>query len=51
MNYPLLVALGLLFLAISFLLTHPNGRIAVVVLAGVMFLLATVTAATGGPLG
>lgn len=47
MNYALLVALGLLFLAVSFLVTHVNGRIIAVVLAAVMFLLAAVAALLG----
>jgi hypothetical protein len=38
--YPLLIALGLLFLAGSFLVTHRTGRIALVVLACVAFLIA-----------
>ncbi|MGH7743486.1 MAG: hypothetical protein ACREQ5_01510 [Candidatus Dormibacteria bacterium] len=47
MNYALLVALGLLFLAVSFLVVHPTGRIIAVVLAAVMFLLASVAALLG----
>jgi hypothetical protein len=52
MNYPLMIALGLLFLAASFLVTHPTGRIALVVLACVAFLIAvilTLIGATGVP--
>ena len=42
MNYSLLIALGLLFLAASFLVTHSTGRIALVVLSCVAFLIAVV---------
>jgi hypothetical protein len=36
--YPLLIALGLLFLAASSLVTHSTGRIALIVLSCVAFL-------------
>jgi hypothetical protein len=42
MSYSLLIALGLLFLAASFLVTHSTGRIALVVLACVAFLIAVI---------
>lgn len=42
MSYALVLALGLLFLAVSFLLTHQVSRIAAVVLAAVLFLLAAI---------
>jgi hypothetical protein len=42
MNYPLMIALGLLFLAASFLVTHSTGRIALVVLSCVAFLIAVI---------
>jgi hypothetical protein len=45
--YPLLIALGLLFLAGSFLVTHRTGRIALVVLACVAFLIAAVLTVVG----
>lgn len=47
MNYPLLVALGLLFLALVGILTHPTGRIVSTVLAVVLFALAAVAALLG----
>jgi hypothetical protein len=45
--YPLLIALGLLFLAASFLVTNRTGRIAVVVLACVAFLIAAILTVVG----
>ena len=45
--YPLLIALGLLFLAASFLVTHRTGRIALVVLACVAFLIAAILTVVG----
>jgi hypothetical protein len=53
MNYPLMIALGLLFLAASFLVTHSTGRIALVVLSCVAFLIAVILsfAGTAGVLG
>lgn len=42
MNYSLMIALGLLFLAVSFLVTHSTGRIALVVLSCVAFLIAVI---------
>lgn len=47
LNYSLLIALGLLFLAASFLVTHSTGRIALVVLACVAFLIAVILTLTG----
>jgi hypothetical protein len=45
--YPLLIALGLLFLAASFLMTHRTGRIVLVVLACVAFLIAAILTVVG----
>ena len=45
--YPLLIAFGLLFLAASFLVTHRTGRIALVVLACVAFLIAAILTVVG----
>jgi hypothetical protein len=45
--YQLLIALGLLFLAASFLVTHRTGRIALVVLACVAFLMAAILTVVG----
>jgi hypothetical protein len=45
--YPLLIALGLLFLAGSFLVTHRTARIALVVLACVAFLIAAILTVVG----
>lgn len=47
MNYPLMIALGLLFLAASFLMTHSTGRIALVVLSCVAFLVAVILTFVG----
>jgi len=47
MSYSLLIALGLLFLAASFLVTHSTGRIALVVLACVAFLIAVILTLVG----
>ncbi|MGH3684436.1 MAG: hypothetical protein ACRDRU_23650 [Pseudonocardiaceae bacterium] len=47
MNYPLMIALGLLFLAASFLVTHSTGRIALVVLSCVAFLIAVILTFAG----
>lgn len=47
LNYSLLIALGLLFLAASFLVTHSTGRTALVVLACVAFLIAVILTFTG----
>src|ERR1700704_4180825 len=47
MNYPLLIALGLLFLAASFLVTHSTARTALVVLSCVAFLLALILTLVG----
>jgi hypothetical protein len=52
--YSLLIALGLLFLAGSFLVTHSTGRTALVVLSCVAFLVAallTVVGSAGVPGG
>ncbi len=46
-NYPLMIALGLLFLAASFLVTHSTGRIALVVLSCVAFLIAVILTLIG----
>lgn len=45
--YPLLIALGLLFLAASFLVTHRTGRIVLVVLSCVAFLVAAILTVVG----
>ncbi|MBV9731049.1 MAG: hypothetical protein JO309_16895 [Pseudonocardiales bacterium] len=45
--YPLLIALGLLFLAGSFLVTHATGRIVLVVLSCVAFLVAAIMTVLG----
>ena len=45
--YPLLIALGLLFLAGSFLITHPTGRTALVVLSCLAFLIAAILTVVG----
>jgi hypothetical protein len=45
--YPLLIALGLLFLAASLLVTHRTARIALVVLACVAFLIAAILTVVG----
>jgi hypothetical protein len=45
--YELLIALGLLFLAGSFLVTHRTGRIALVVLSCVAFLVAAILTVVG----
>lgn len=42
LSYPLLIALGLLFFAASSLVTHSTGRIALVVLSCVAFLIAVI---------
>ncbi len=47
MNYPLMIALGLLFLAASFLVTHSTARTALVVLSCVR--VAGGSAASGAP--
>jgi hypothetical protein len=47
MNYPLMIALGLLFLAASFLVTHSTARIALVVLSCVTFLIAVILTFVG----
>jgi hypothetical protein len=47
MNYPLMIALGLLFLAASSLVTHSTGRIALVVLSCVAFLVAVILTLSG----
>jgi hypothetical protein len=47
MSYSLLIALGLLFLAASSLVTHSTGRIALVVLACVAFLIAVILTLVG----
>jgi hypothetical protein len=46
-SYPLWIALGLLFLAASSLVTHGTGRIALVVLSCVAFLIAVILTLTG----
>jgi hypothetical protein len=46
MNYALLIALGLLFLATSFIPPHPTHKLVFVVLSCVMFLLAAVASLT-----
>ncbi|MBV8997111.1 MAG: hypothetical protein JO287_26230 [Pseudonocardiales bacterium] len=45
--YPLLIALGLLFLAASFLVIHRTARIALVVLACAAFLIAAILTVVG----
>ncbi len=45
--YELLVALGLLFLAASFLVTHRTGRTALIVLSCVAFLVAALLTVVG----
>jgi hypothetical protein len=45
--YPLLIALGLLFLAGSFLVTHSTGRTVLVVLSCVAFLVAAIITVVG----
>jgi hypothetical protein len=45
--YQLLIALGLLFLAASFLVTHRTARIALVVLSCVAFLVAALLTVVG----
>jgi hypothetical protein len=47
MNYPLMIALGLLFLAVSFLVTHSTARTALVVLSCVAFLIAVILTLIG----
>jgi FtsH-binding integral membrane protein len=47
LNYPLLIALGLLFLAASFLVTHSTARTALVVLSCVAFLIAVILTLVG----
>jgi hypothetical protein len=47
MNYPLMIAVGLLLLAASFLVTHSTARIALVVLACVAFLIAVILTLVG----
>ncbi|MBV9143035.1 MAG: hypothetical protein JO115_19340 [Pseudonocardiales bacterium] len=49
--YPLLIALGLLFLAASFLVTHSTGRLVLVVLSCVAFLVAVIVTFVGVPAG
>jgi hypothetical protein len=45
--YELLIALGLLFLAASFLVTHRTGRTALIVLSCVAFLVAAILTFAG----
>jgi hypothetical protein len=45
--YPLLIALGLLFLAASFLVTHRTGCTVLVVLSCVAFLVAAILTVIG----
>ena len=47
MNYPLMIALGLLFLAASFLVTYSTMRIVLVVLSCVAFLIAVILTLAG----
>jgi uncharacterized membrane protein len=47
MNYPLMIALGLLFLAGSFLVTYSTARIVLVVLSCVAFLIAVILTLVG----
>jgi hypothetical protein len=47
MNYPLMIALGLLFLAASFLVTYSTTRIVLVVLSCVAFLIAVILTLVG----
>lgn len=47
MNYPLLIALGLLFLAASFLVTYSTARTVLVVLSCVAFLIAVILTLVG----
>ncbi|MGH3882106.1 MAG: hypothetical protein ACRDRC_01720 [Pseudonocardiaceae bacterium] len=49
MTHPLLLALGLLFFAVSFLVTGHVGRVAAIVVASILFLLATIVTAFGAP--
>ena len=46
-SYPLLIALGLLFLAASALVTHSTGRTALVVVSCVAFLVAAIVTVVG----
>jgi hypothetical protein len=45
--YPLLIAVGLLLLAASFLVTHSTGRTALIVLSCVAFLVAAILTVIG----
>ncbi|MCA1706200.1 MAG: hypothetical protein LC808_24215 [Actinobacteria bacterium] len=45
--YPLLIALGLLFLAASALVTHSTGRTPLLVVSCVAFLIATIVTVIG----
>jgi hypothetical protein len=47
MNYPLMIALGLLFLAASSLVTYSTARIALIVLSCVAFLIAVILTLVG----
>ena len=47
MNYPLMIAVGLLFLAANSLVTHSTGRTALVVLSCVAFLIAVILTFVG----
>lgn len=47
MTYSLMIALGLLFLAASFLVTHSTARTALVVLSCVAFLIAVILTLVG----
>jgi hypothetical protein len=47
MSYPLMIALGLLFLAASFLVTHSTARTVLVVLSCVVFLIAVILTFVG----
>ncbi|WP_297699624.1 hypothetical protein [Mycobacterium sp.] len=47
MSYALFIALGLLFLAASFLVTHATGRIVMVVVSCVSFLIAAILTLVG----
>jgi hypothetical protein len=47
LNYALLIALGLLFLAASFLVTHSTARTVLVVLSCVAFLIAVIVTIVG----
>lgn len=47
LNYPLMIALGLLFLAAGGLVTHSTARTGLIVLACVAFLIAVILTLVG----